>query len=104
MSETLIDSPRPSLFLPLLLTLITLVLWFGFQTYQLVKERGNLQVLQANQETMLTNAQKMRVQLDSIAAGTARLAEQGNVNAAQVVNALKAKGITINPNVTAPAK
>ena len=103
MSDTSIDSPRQnSLFLILLLMLITLVLWFGFQTYQLVKERGNLQTLQANQETMLTNAQKMRAQLDSIAAGTARLAEQGNVNAAQVVNALKDKGITINPSA-APA-
>jgi regulatory protein YycI of two-component signal transduction system YycFG len=105
MSDTSIDSPRHnSLFLILLMMLITLVLWFGFQTYQLVKERGNLQVLQANQETMLTNAQKMRAQLDSIAAGTARLAAQGNVNAAQVVNALKDKGITINPSAAAASK
>ncbi len=102
MSETPIESPRNSLFLILLMTLSTLVLWFGFQTYQLLKERSNLQTLQANQETILTNAQKMRAQLDSIAAGTARLAVQGNVNAAQVVNALKAKGITIN-QTAAPA-
>lgn len=100
MNETQMDSPRPSLFVPLLLMLITLVLWFGFQTYQLVKERTNLKTLQANQETMFNNAQKMRAQLDAIAAGTARLAQQGNANAAQVVAALKAKGITINPNAT----
>ena len=100
MSEAQLDSQRPSLFLPLLLILITLVLWFGFQTYQLVKERGNLKTLQANQETMFNNAQKMRAQLDAIAAGTSHLAQQGNANAAQVVNALKAKGITINPNAT----
>jgi regulatory protein YycI of two-component signal transduction system YycFG len=100
MSEAQLDSHRPSLFLPLLLILITLVLWFGFQTYQLVKERSNLKTLQTNQETMFTNAQKMRAQLDAIAAGTAHLAQQGNANAAQVVNALKAKGITINPNAT----
>ena len=100
MSDAPMDSPRPSLFLPLLLILITLVLWFGFQTYQLVKERGNLKTLQANQEMMFNNAQKMRAQLDAIAAGTAHLAQQGTANAAQVVNALKAKGITINPNAT----
>ncbi|HYP68296.1 MAG TPA: hypothetical protein VEP67_08580 [Thiobacillaceae bacterium] len=103
MSEVPMDSPRASLFLPLLLILTTLVLWFGFQTYQLVKERSNLKTLQVNQETMFTNAQKMRAQLDAIAAGTARLAQQGNANAAQVVNALKARGISINPNAT-PAK
>jgi hypothetical protein len=94
------QAPRESLFVPLFLILVTLVLWFGFQTYQLVKERGNLKTLQTNQETMFNNAQKMRAQLDAIAAGTARLAQQGNANAAQVVNALKAKGISINPNAT----
>jgi hypothetical protein len=100
MSEAQMDTNRSGIFLPLLLILITLVLWFGFQTAQLVKERGNLKTLQANQEKMLNNAQKMRAQLDAIAAGTARLAQQGNANAAQVVNALKAKGISINPNAT----
>ena len=98
MNEAQMGPYRSGLFLPLLLILITLVSWFGFQTYQLVRERGNLKTLQANQETMLTNAQKMRAQLDAIAAGTARLAQQGNANAAQIVNALKAKGISINPN------
>jgi len=100
MSEMPMQAPRESLFVPLFLILVTLVLWFGFQTYQLVKERGNLKTLQTNQETMFNNAQKMRAQLDAIAAGTARLAQQGNANAAQVVNALKAKGISINPNAT----
>jgi len=100
MSEMPMQAPRETLFVPLFLILVTLVLWFGFQTYQLVKERGNLKTLRTNQETMFNNAQKMRAQLDAIAAGTARLAQQGNANAAQVVNALKAKGITINPNAT----
>ena len=102
MSDMQMDN-RSGIFLPLLLILITLVSWFGFQTFQLVKERENLKTLQTNQETMFTNAQKMRAQLDAIAAGTARLAEHGNANAAQVVNALKAKGISINPNA-APGK
>lgn len=46
----------------------------------------------------------MRAQLDAIAAGTARLAQQGNVNAAQVVNALRARGITINPDAQKAAQ
>jgi hypothetical protein len=104
MSEVNLDSSRSGFFLPMLLVMITLVVWFGFQTYQLAIERGNLKTLQANQDVMFNNAQKMRAQLDAIAAGTARLAQQGNVNAAQVVNALRAKGITINPNATPPAK
>ena len=104
MSEAQNNSDQAGLFLPLLLVLITLVMWFSFQTYQLVKEQGNLKTQQANQEKVLITAQKMRTQLDAIAAGTSRLAQQGNANAAQVVVALKAKGITINPNATPPGK
>ena len=62
---------RYSVALPLLLAMFTLVLWFGFQSWQLVAERNNLKVLAANQATMYANAQKMRAQLDSIASGIA---------------------------------
>ncbi len=84
--------------LPLLLAMVALVLWFGFQSWQLVAERNNLKVLAANQATMDANAQKMRAQLDAIASGTAELARGGNANATQVVRALASKGITIKSN------
>ena len=89
---------RYSVALPLLLAMFTLVLWFGFQSWQLVAERNNLKVLAANQATMYANAQKMRAQLDSIASGVAELAREGNANAAQAVQALAGKGITIKSN------
>lgn len=107
--NTLIKASQPTqdqdygIVLPILLGLLTLVLWFGFQTSQLLKERDNLDALSANQQAIYGNAQKLRAQLDALAAGTARLAQQGNPNAQQVVNALNAKGITINPDA-APAK
>jgi len=104
MSEAAHDDRRYSLFPPLLLALVTLVLWFGFQTSQLLTERDNLKTLRSNQDTIYGNAQKMRAQLDSVAAGTARLAQQGNANAAQVVNALRAQGITINPDAPKTAQ
>ncbi len=91
------------IFLPILLGLLTLVLWFAFQASQLIKERDNLNTLSTNQHAMHDNAQKLRTQLDVLAAGTARLAQQGNPNAQQLVNALRTQGITINPNA-APAK
>ena len=87
-------------FAPLLLGLSTLALWFGFQTTQLLKERENLSTLRNNQTTIYTTAQKMRTQLDAIAAETARLAQAGNPYATQIINALKARGITIDPNAT----
>ena len=97
MSETG-HNKASSLFAPVLLTLLTLVLWFGFQGIQLLKEQDNLKTLRANQDAIYGNAQKMQAQLDALAAGTARLAQQGNPNATQIVNALRARGITINPD------
>lgn len=90
-------------FVPLMLGLLTLVVWFGFQAFQLMKERENFVTLLANQNTIYTNAQKMREQLDTIAAELAKLAQAGNPNAAQMVNALMQRGITIDPTKAKPA-
>ena len=92
---------RYGAFVPLLLVVATLLLWFGFQTSQLIKERENLATLRTNQNPIHANAQKMRAQLEAIAADTARLAQAGHPHAAQVVNALRARGITINPDAAA---
>jgi hypothetical protein len=77
--------------------LVAVVTWFGFQTTQLVTDRTSLTTLQANQDAIYKNAQKMRAQLDALAAGTARLAEKGNTNALSIVASLRTQGISINP-------
>jgi hypothetical protein len=84
------------IFFPVLIILVSLMLWFGFQTYQLITERGSLGELKTRQETTLHNARKMRVQLDVLARGTARLARQGNPNAKRIVAGLRARGVVIN--------
>jgi hypothetical protein len=93
-------------FVPMLITSITLVLWFGFQTYQLLQEKNNLGILAANQEAVHKNSEKMRAQLEVLASGTSKLAQQGNANAQQIVSALAQRGVTINSNEVAkpPAK
>lgn len=94
---TMTEHTQHSLFLPALLTALAVVVWFGFQTTQLVKERTQLATLQANQTPTFENAEKMRGQLDAIAAGAQKLADAGNPNAQAIVNALRQRGITINP-------
>jgi len=89
--------------LPLLLVIIASIVWSAFQTTQLYKERQNLKTLYDNQEQIVTNAKKMRAQLDVIAAGTKRLADQGNANAQLIVQQLAKNGININPNAQAQA-
>ena len=83
---------------PILITLIAINAWFGFQTYQLCMEQRNLRLIEANQQTTYLTAKKLRVQLDGLATGTSRLAQQGNTNAQQIVSDLAQRGITINPN------
>ena len=95
--------PRPS-GLSLALLGVAFVLWFAFQTVQLVAERRSLTTLAADQEPIHANAQKMREQLDALAAGVARLAERDNANAQALVKALNERGVTINPDAAkAPA-
>ena len=83
--------------LPLLLVIVTLLIWSTFQTVQLYNERQNLKTAHDNQEQVITDAGKMRAQLDVIAAGAQRLADQGNANAQTIVRQLAKSGISINP-------
>jgi len=97
------DHNRAPYRLPLGLLSGAFVLWFGFQTVQLIAERRSLATLAASQEPIYVNAQKMREQLDSLAAGVARLAARDNANAVALVKALNERGISINPDAAKPS-
>jgi hypothetical protein len=84
-------------FVPLLLLMIGLLIWSGAQMFQLFSERSTLKTLLSNQAAPFAASQKMRVQLDAVASGTQRLADQGNQNARLVVEELRKRGITISP-------
>ncbi|MBI2989072.1 MAG: hypothetical protein HYY45_20100 [Deltaproteobacteria bacterium] len=81
--------------LPLILTVVSLLVWFGFQTVQLVLERGNLILLKGNLEAPMQESQKVRAQLETLITKTADLASQGNVSAKTVVEELEKRGIPI---------
>ncbi len=86
-----------------LLLALALALWFGFQSFQLVNERGLLRTAHANQEQTVQTATKLRAQLDGIARETKKLADAGNPNAKLLVDELQKRGVTINPNPPAAA-
>jgi hypothetical protein len=48
-------------------------------------------------------ATKLRGSLDAVATRTARLAGEGNANARVIVEELRKRGVTINPNDAAKA-
>ena len=86
-----------SYFIPLLLIAIALVIWTGFQTTQLLRERKYLKAVLTDQTPTVEQSEKLRAQLDSIAKGTLQLANQGNSSAKIIVEELRKRGVTINP-------
>lgn len=86
-----------SAFLPLLLGLLALAVWLGLQVWQLATDRESLQAAHAAQQPTVDNAAKLRTSLDALAADTQRLADAGNPNAKLLVDELKKRGVTINP-------
>jgi hypothetical protein len=97
MNDT-VNNRAASAFVPLLLLMIGLLIWAGAQMFQLFSEHSTLKTLLANQAAPFSASQKLRVQLDAVASGTQRLADQGNQNARLVVDELRKRGITINPS------
>ena len=86
---------QPSLLVPVSLTIIAVVLMFGFQTYTLMQERQALQTTRKAQEAPFIESQNLRNQFEAIASGAAKLADEGNPNASAIVAALGRAGVTI---------
>jgi hypothetical protein len=63
-----------------------------------LNERAALDQAYANLAQPFEQATKVRGQAESVAKQLARLAEQGNSNAREIVEALRRQGVTINPN------
>lgn len=88
--------------MPILVVSLALVLWFGFQTVMLVRESSALSTARDNQEAQVQAANKIRQALDAVARDTAKLADKGNPNARLIVDELRKRGVTINPDAPPP--
>lgn len=85
-------------FVPILILGLVLFAWFAFQAMQLRGEREAMQEVMTSQDKQMEEARKVRNSFDAIARGTIKLADDGNPNARRVVDELKRRGVTINPN------
>ena len=90
--------------MPLVLTMVSILIWFAFQTLQLVVERNNLTAVKANFESAMQESQKMQGQLQSLVSKTIELANQGNPAAKAAVLELEKRGIPIKGAAPQPAK
>jgi hypothetical protein len=93
----------PSLRAPLVITIVSLLIWFCFQTVALIFERNNLIAVNRNFEAGLKEAQKMQAQLETLITKTAELASKGNANARVAFEELQKRGVPL-PSATSPAK
>lgn len=90
-------------FIPLLILALTVVGWSIFQMTHLLRERDSFATMRSNQERPMENGKKLRDQLDGIARETQLLANRGNSSARLIVDELRKRGITINPDSQPPA-
>ena len=92
--------------LPLVLTLVALIIYFGFQTVSSLAERSNLALIKGSQENALQEAQKTQAQFRTIVSKTSELAEKGHGGAKMVMEGLQRQGMggPTNPAEKVPDK
>ena len=92
------DQSSTRTLLPSIVCLALAVLVFAvFFTYQSIREGNALLTTISSQEQPLQQANQIKAQVAALASETAKLAEQGNVGAKQIVEALKSQGIAVQP-------
>ena len=87
----------PASNLPFIITLVALLLYFGFQTVQLIVERGNLSMMKSSQDSALQEAQKVQEQFKNLVSKTSQLADQGHAGARMVMEGLQRQGFGASP-------
>lgn len=87
-----------SLVLPLLLLAAAVFVEVLSRSISLYEQRERLNEMLSAQQSRYDTAVQLQEQLEGIAAGTARLARGGNANATQVIERLRAVGVTVNPD------
>ena len=88
---------KPASNLPLIIILLSLIIWFGFQTLQLARERTNLTFIKANQEIAIQESQKVQTQFQAVLAKLSELANQGHAGAKLIVDQLQRQGLSFRP-------
>ena len=78
----------------LLLAVAVLVL-ASFFLYEAISARSTLLIALESQEQPLQQTQQVKQQFNALASATAKLADEGDVGARQIIEAMKLQGITV---------
>lgn len=92
------------LLLPFVISLISLMLYFGFQTLNLTFERSTLTQVKASQEGAIQEAQKIHAQFKTLISRTSELADKGHAGAKLVIEGLQSQGFGAAADGAAPSQ
>jgi hypothetical protein len=90
--------------LPFVVTLIALLLYFGYQTLHLTFERSQLGQVKASQEGAIQEAQKIHAQFKTLISKTGELADKGHAGAKLVIEGLQSQGFGVAADGMAPGQ
>lgn len=88
--------------LPFMIMMAALTVYFGFQTVQLISERGNLGQVKSSQQAAIQEAQKVQTQFRNLVTKTGQLADQGHAGAKMVMEELQKQGVGFASTPAAP--
>jgi len=89
--------------LPLVITLVALLTYFGFQSFALLGQRGNLGQVKTSQENELQEAQKIQSQFRTLVTKTGELADKGHAGAKMIMEGLQRQGMGMAGPAKSPA-
>ena len=84
-------------YVPLLIGLVAIAVYFAAQTFELVRASGQLAQVRNGQTAALTTGAKIHAQFDALAGGTAVLAQQGDADAKAIVAEFGRRGFNFRP-------
>lgn len=90
-------APPPSPWPAVALLVLAVLIWFGYQAWNLQREYTNLQAVQAGQEGPLEQARRRQAQLETTARRVWALSQEGHPGATLIVQELARRGVNINP-------
>ena len=87
-------------FVPFLMLAISVAIWLGFSTMQLMQERDDLRAAGEKQQLLVEKSNKLRLQMGAIGDELKKLGDQGNPGASEILRQLEKSNIKLDHRVT----
>ncbi len=97
MQSDLTMPARHSVYIPVMIGLVALTGFLAFQSVELWRVRGALIAQRDSQTAAITDSDKMRLQLVTVASKTWALAQKGDPDAKAVVDEFTKRGLNFVP-------